>query len=387
MKAKPSELTHVSASSIGLFQRCPKRWYYSYLLGIKGKTTDAMTRGSKVHEQLEKYLKDGTKPDENTTAGLIASKGLDLIPEPSEDNKIELSLAEFPVPGLPIPFKGFIDYLVTDAEDGIIEVGDHKTTSAWKWAKTEEELAENTQLIIYARHVLEHNPDALLIRLTHVYYLTRPPHGSKKVSVVVSRSHVYHEFNLILKVVQEMLDTAEQTLDHAPKNNKDCFAYGKRCTQYDECWHTITRTETLPMSNKQEDVLAFLRGETEAKEEALVQIDEPTGAVSPVEGPVTAPTHFTCDGVVIYIGCRPVSGSITPLYEQLEWMIEEICRRNGDVQHLSDIKYGRGYELLAQKFMSDGIPNGEYYMPSNTVLCHKLMDAMVAKAAKVVIAG
>lgn len=164
-KAKLKDLTHVSASSIQLHDRCPTRWYYNYLLGIRGKTTDAMTRGSKVHEALEKYLKDGTAPDQSTTAGLIASKGLSLIPEPSEDNKIELSLSEFPVPNLPIPFKGFIDYLVTDAEDGIIEIGDHKTTSGWKWAKTEEELTTNTQLIIYARHVLEHNPNATQVRL------------------------------------------------------------------------------------------------------------------------------------------------------------------------------------------------------------------------------
>ena len=373
-RGRPQKLKHVSASSIQLFQRCNRRWYYTYLLGIRGKTTDAMTRGSKVHEQLEKYLKDGTKPNENTTAGLIASKGLDLIPKPDKKNKVELSLAEFPVPNLPIPFKGFIDYLVTDAEDGIIEIGDHKTTSGWKWAKNEEELATNTQLIIYARHVLEHHPNATEVKLTHVYYLTRPPHGSKKVTALVSRQHVMDEFDKILVTVREMVAAAQETLDHTERNNKDCFAYGKRCSQYDECWHTITHTELLPMSNKQEDVLAYLRGggdKEEPKAEAPAEVQT---------------TEVINEAVTVYVGCKPVYGETIPLLDAIKPLVDQV-REEKNVEHIAFVPYGAGYDILASKLLAQGLPNGAYYMTLQGTTATKLLDTVIQVANQVVIAG
>jgi len=372
-RAKPGKLTHVSASSIQLFQRCNRRWYYTYLLGIRGKTTDAMTRGSRVHEQLEKYLKDGTKPDENTTAGLIASKGLDLIPKPDKDNKIELSLSEFPIPNLPIPFKGFIDYLVVDEvepNDYYIEIGDHKTTSGWKWAKNEEELATNTQLIIYARHVLESYPGVDEVKMTHVYYLTRPPHGSKKVTATVTRQHVEDEFNKILVTVNEMIEASKNTLDHAEKNQKDCFAYGKRCSQYDECWHTIHHTETLPMSSKQEDVLAYLRGDKkEAAPEPKVEVPEVVN-----------------EAVTVYVGCKPIYGETIPLLDAIKPLIDEV-REEKNVEHIAFVPYGAGYDILSAKLLAQGLPNGAYYMTLQGTTANKLLDTVIQVANQVVIAG
>jgi RecB family exonuclease len=379
MRAKPAKLKHVSASSIGLFDRCQTRWYYTYLLGMRGKTTDAMTRGSRVHEQLEKYLKDGTKPEVKTTSGLIAAQGLEHIPSPKKftkkENKVEASLAEYPVPNLPIPFKGFIDYLVVDTDDGIIEVGDHKTTSGWKWIKTEEELRENTQLVIYARHVLEHYPDATDIRLTHVYYLTRPPHSSRKVTVVVSRQHVYDEFDKVLAAAHKMIEAASNTLDHADKNKADCFAYGKRCTQYDECWHTINHTEKLPMSNKQEDILAFLRGES-----------VPPAPVAAEPEPVVSETEVINEAVTVYIGCKPLYGECKSLIDALAPLMAEVCS-DKNVSHIGFVPYAQGWDMLAAKLSAQGLPNGAYYVPSFSNVAQRLSDTLVTVANQVVIAG
>lgn len=342
-----------------------------------------MARGSKVHEHLEKYLKEGTAPKDKTTAGLIAKQGLNHIPSPDKfknaENKVEASLAEYPIANLPIPFKGFIDYLVVDTDDGIIEVGDHKTTSGWKWIKTEEELAENTQLIIYARHVLEHYPDATDIRLTHVYYLTRPPHSSRKVSTVVTRQHVYDEFAKILVNVNEMLDASTKTLDHADKNQKDCFAYGKRCSQYDECWHTISHTEKVPMSQSQEDVLAFLRGEKTTP--------APTVTVAEIEAiPTVETTEVINEAVTIYMGCKPLHGECISLIDALAPLMKEVCEEK-NVSHIGFIPYAGGWDILAAKLSEQGLPNGAYYIPTFSNVAQRLSDTLVAIADQTVIAG
>lgn len=45
-----NESLHLSASQIANYQKCPKRFYYSNLLGLKGKSTFAASFGTAVHE-------------------------------------------------------------------------------------------------------------------------------------------------------------------------------------------------------------------------------------------------------------------------------------------------------------------------------------------------
>lgn len=369
------QVTHVSASSITLFENCPTRWYHRYLLGHKTKQTDAMARGSQVHEHLEKYLETGTLPDTDTVTGKIAAAGIEHLPAPNKDAGVEVDLKDYAMDGLPVPFKGFIDLLETEDE---IHILDHKTTSAWKWAKTEEELRTNMQLIIYARHVLDHHPDATEARLTHVYYLTRPPHGSRKVSVVVDRQHVEDEFNKILLTVNKMLETAQDTLVNADKNKSFCYSYGKRCPHYNDCWYTFERTETLPMSNKQEDVLALLRGDSKKK----------TSKKAKAEKPAPAPTQpeVINEAVTIYFGCRPMYGETISLVDHLEPMMKEIAAAEG-VSHISFIPYAKGWDLLAQKLSETGLAHGAYYVPSMSQVAQRVSDALISAADQVVIAG
>lgn len=371
---KPKELTHVSASSITLFSDCETRWYHRYLRGFKTKQTDAMARGSKVHEHLEKYLETGTKPDTETVTGKIAASGLEHLPEVNETTNVEISLADFEVPNLPIAFKGYIDLLDTKDE---IHILDHKTTSAWKWTKSEEELRSNMQLIIYARHVLEHHPEAQEVRLTHVYYLTRPPHTSKRVSVVVPRQHVYDEFDKILVTVNKMLDVAENSIDHAEKNKSFCYSYGKQCPHYNDCWYTFERTELLPMSNKQEGVLAFLRGETSTQETQETQAPKEIKEIN---------MQDSTAAITIYVNCRPMNKEVTPIQKALTDITNEICTANG-VEHISFIKYAAGWDMLSAEIIKQGLPSGAYYISSDTQLYNRVMDSLMQVADEVVIAG
>ena len=71
-----------------------------------------------------------------------------------------------------VPLKGFIDVI---HQNGVnVFVIDHKTTSSKRWMKTAPELAKNTQMVIYAKWVLEQRfPDHNEVTLQHDYYGTR----------------------------------------------------------------------------------------------------------------------------------------------------------------------------------------------------------------------
>jgi len=243
-------MEHVSATSITLFQNCQRRWYERYVLGKKEETTKAMTRGNEVHRQLENYLEKGVLPDDSN-AGQIAEAGLKHLPEPDPNHRVEQSLDEYPVPNVAIKFKGFIDLLLYS--EGKLEVLDHKTTSNFKYALTEEQLAENTQMVIYARHVLEHI-DADEVTLTHVVYLTKPPFQSKRTSTVVSREHIYKKFDEIHEIVEQMVESSEKQAIEMEKNRSFCYSYGKKCPYYKDC------AQSLKISNKQMSVINTLRG-------------------------------------------------------------------------------------------------------------------------------
>lgn len=358
-------LTHVSASSIELYRSCPRKWYYTYLLGRRGKATEAMLRGTKVHELLEEYLLNGTVPSGRSQVVKIATPGIELLPTRKPNTQhIEAPLTDFVIPNLPVPFKGFIDLL--DLTDGV-HILDHKTTSNLaKWTKTEDELAVNTQLIIYARHVLEHYPDATEARLTHVYYQTKTPYAAKRVSVVVTREDVYSRFNDILDTVREMLDAATNSIDSTAKESGFCYAYGKRCDHYNECHYTIEHIEKLPMSDNQENILAYLRGE---------QAEETTQA------PAETPEH-----TVLYIGCRPINEDVIHLRTALTPYIDAICEREG-VDHISLIKYAQGYDMLNSLIEQEGLPGGDIYVDPNSSLYGRVVDALLLKATRVVMRG
>ncbi len=244
-------MEHVSATSIKLFKNCQRRWYERYILGKKEESTKAMTRGNAVHRQLEEYLEKGVLPDE-TIAGQIASAGLDYLPSPSEDHQVEQSLEDYRIPNVAIKFKGFIDLLLF--EDGELEVLDHKTTSNFKYALTEEQLAEDTQMLIYARHVLEYH-DVDSVTLTHVVYLTKTPYQSKRTSVVVSREHVYAKFEEIHRVVEQMVASSHKQAIDMEQDRSFCFSYGRRCPYYNSC-NTNKKIDTSTLG-----VIRKLRGE------------------------------------------------------------------------------------------------------------------------------
>lgn len=52
----------ISYSGKSLFKQCPKKWHNQYILGNRGPSNPAAERGTRLHEQLEKFFMGGVFP-------------------------------------------------------------------------------------------------------------------------------------------------------------------------------------------------------------------------------------------------------------------------------------------------------------------------------------
>lgn len=231
---------HVSPSQIDTYLTCKRKWWFQSVLGIKPPEHPSAALGTEVHAQLEKYLIDGTLPDDSK-AGKIAFPGLVHLPKPGtvtvelnmEDHKdtLRLQLAGVDVTGR-------IDVFNAAGVD-MPEVLDHKSTSDLKWAKSEDELKTNPQMIIYAkfaRHFLQtKGMNINFVRTAHIVYLTKGKPHARPTSVVLSNEHVDEQWGHLTNVVEQMKLTSVLTAPaQAEPTEAACNKYGG-CYFRDKC--------------------------------------------------------------------------------------------------------------------------------------------------------
>ena len=60
-------IDHLSYSSIGTYQMCPRSWRFHYLDKVPAPASGAMVFGNAVHGAIEDYVK--TKADPNDAVG------------------------------------------------------------------------------------------------------------------------------------------------------------------------------------------------------------------------------------------------------------------------------------------------------------------------------
>lgn len=224
---------HSSPSQVELYRDCPRKWYDSYILGLKSPSTPAQQLGTDVHSVLEAYLKTGVEPP-NTTAGAIAKVGLHLLPKPGTvivEGKVE-------IPGAPVPMVGVIDWIddtgASSGTPGILTVGDHKTTSDKKWMKTKEQLLGDVQLTSYVHYGFSRHPDMNIARALHTYFGTQDS-WSEQVSVTILRKKNDEEWVGICGTIKEMQADAVKDEVAVRQVPTACGAYGG-CHLRDRCW-------------------------------------------------------------------------------------------------------------------------------------------------------
>ena len=183
----------VSASQLETFTTCQRKWAWEKVAGFASDETEATLLGGRVHKILEDYLEHGTLPDQSTREGEIATAGLHLLPPPKLPNqRIEFAF-KFRSPRGNV-YQGRKDFTLLPAAPGDIPlVGDHKTTSDFRWAKSDEDLRTNIQALIYAAdELLRARTEA--VDLEWIYYRTRGAPQARKTSLRILAEEVDKAF-------------------------------------------------------------------------------------------------------------------------------------------------------------------------------------------------
>lgn len=229
----------VSPSQLKLFLfGCERKWGFTYILKLRAPSGRGAALGTRVHNQLEKYLRDGkqldfTEMDEHGVyPAEIAATGLQHLPAPqSHGLKIE-GYFKFQVPECPsVIFRGYKDYTCTPEvrTDGLPHVGDHKTCGNWEYALSADDLKGDIQAIIYAKHELLKYPDAPAVTLQWGYLGTKKKYVAHPVRATITRADVATVWPEIVLGANRLVTTfgsGKQPLE-LPFNNDECDKYSR----------------------------------------------------------------------------------------------------------------------------------------------------------------
>lgn len=182
---------YVSASEIELFDLCPRKWAFAYIEQKRAPPNDAAALGTRVHAILEKWLRDGAAPDTLTDEGAIAASGLHLLPPPRTPTLVTEEVFRFT--SKRAWYTGYKDFRYRDA-NGLLHVGDHKTTKAATWMKSQEEILAHPQALIYAVDEFFKNPNDNHLALDWIYYKTTGSRKAEPRFQIVTRDVVAEMF-------------------------------------------------------------------------------------------------------------------------------------------------------------------------------------------------
>jgi len=238
------------------FRRCQRLIGYEYVERIAPPTTTKQGFGTEVHAELAEWLSRGKMPSD-TPAGLTARQGIrnNWLPSPSTELLVE---HEFDISVAPqIRLRGIIDCLIPGKIPVII---DHKTTSDLKWTKTQNDLAKDSQAIIYSVYAALKFQSSQ-VRARWVYYSSsnpengqRKPTGAKAVEVLfeIGSPEFISEWDRICADVNRISEIRLQGL-HAAElepSPQSCDAFGG-CFFQSRC--QLTGEDLLVSAIKQEE--------------------------------------------------------------------------------------------------------------------------------------
>jgi CRISPR/Cas system-associated exonuclease Cas4 (RecB family) len=205
----------LSATSIDAYQTCPKRFYYTYVLGLLQRDSTPLKLGKSYHSSLEKLEEYGL--EESTKRACEDGVDLELLRKMVETylkNPVAGNIVErekyFKLTAGDVEVSGKIDRI---DEDKIV---DYKTTSTDY--KYEDCLGIQTDIYIWAMEELTG------VRYPFVYSIVNKKKlDSKKYQAQIIKVDVadYNKENL-LKTIKEV-DTKIKNKEFEPTPGKHCF--------------------------------------------------------------------------------------------------------------------------------------------------------------------
>ena len=257
-KAPPKGTLVLSPSQIDRWDQCKRWWAFQYIAGIRSPSHSSAVLGSLVHAHLESWLSSGIPPGsklatERNGKPIEASRGM-------QAKAIQIAqrmIRHLPPPGIATTersfylttqrghhYTGFIDFSFDGRLYQIVDfpvpvVGDHKSTGNLKYAKTEADLHNDLQGVIYAlAGFLGFEIEDLLLFWNYGTTKGRDPQ-THPVKTRVTLPSVLEKFeNVIEPVAEEILwhrrAKTDPLLFPLPPKLKACSAYGgcphqKRC--------------------------------------------------------------------------------------------------------------------------------------------------------------
>lgn len=297
---------HYSASQISTFRDCKRKWFFGTCMKMRGPKNPYAELGTFIHSRLEEYLQTGKMPKGKEIAITITKKGGQQIAYTFDDIAAIMlpGIKHLPAPGVAeteLKFEmdlgelgtiiGFIDY--THDQEKPPVVGDHKTTSALKWALTKEELAEDVQATIYGVYACErYDVDEITARWG--YFQTKKPRA-KKVEAELGLTDLAKNWQSILTDIREMKAIRDSgcTFKEVDYDATVCEKYGG-CPFISTCGLTpaermrsftkmLSLRERMEQRKKEADKTPAVSEEQAATEQGQAdQAEQP--AVNPPEG-------------------------------------------------------------------------------------------------------
>lgn len=354
-------LRHVSASQITTYQRCARKWHFEKVMGFRPPQTGAQGLGTAVHTHVEGYHLEGKEPPADR-AGEVARAMLPLLPPRDPANLIESPLSNPDIALSSVKVLGYIDFAVPPKE-ARFRIYDSKTTKNLKYAKTADELKDNTQLILYAWWGFSKWLDAESADISHVYGVTEGVARGQLVTATVDREHVESRVQTYSATVEEMkaATTVSDPMLISP-NFDACNDYGgcpfkERCLQTPEVRlsYLFRKEEGTAMSLK--DRLA--KSNTSASilppdaPKPIIPAPAPLEATSITSVPAQPVTSSTTSELILYVDATPTKGQT--IDARLEDLISErmtVMLREAKAEHIDagELGYGKGKIQLAEWF-------------------------------------
>lgn len=282
-----------SATRMQSYEDCPRLWWYNAHLPDGLPATEAMARGTAVHEVIAGFLLTGEWPAYKHTGAP------DAVPIAQAGERLLLPLRDAVVAGKayveapfvaevgPIPFTGTIDFYADDMAPPGVRLGahwgptvlDHKTTSdlGAPWHLDEAGMRRNTQLLLYAAHAWKRIPDS--VHIGHLYYVTKGLPASRDLIVTVTRAEIETAREIACRRSEDML-----RLWHAPERKVPVRT--SACTKYGGCPHRATCPDS-PI-NQRAAIAAHIEG-LRAQHRNVTMAKVPPAVLSPVAPKATAP--------------------------------------------------------------------------------------------------
>jgi len=294
--------TSVSAATkfdVAEYGGCERRWYFRYVMRLKEPPSAATELGTKIHLQIEHYLKTG-----ENGLGAIARAGvfpIHLFPQPGKDLFVEQKLnVDLSLDSDGVPFVGKVDwinprgvYVAPDGQlledpPGTIEVGDNKTTSKLGFEKKGEDLVNTLQMSGYGFSVGRRFPELKFVRLSHLYLQTKTP-KAKKVTALFPLETVKRRWYEVAPLIRRMKGVAKaQSFEEVSGNEESCKAYNKPCPYLSYCFKNPIRRLQVSMLNKARALVSGNRSGNGATEAVSVSsIPMPMASTPAVPAPVT----------------------------------------------------------------------------------------------------